>query len=148
MSKTGCMTRCLHWAGLALLLTCTLGHAALLFYGSKTPLTGIPLYAPGFEVRAEGMKIVKPAAGYPCFPDHSVKAEILEHLKNREKLGILLSESFGMTPDASICGMIFIHREASYPDIRHIGMEQFADYCRRRGLDEAQGRLLLGHLLD
>ena len=56
-------------------------------------------------VRAEGMKIVKPAAGYPCFPDHSVKAEILEHLKNREKLGILLSESYGMTPDASVCGI-------------------------------------------
>ena len=57
MSKTGCMTRCLHWASLALLLTCTLGHAALLLYGSKTPLTGIPLYAPGFEVRAEGMNV-------------------------------------------------------------------------------------------
>ena len=99
-------------------------------------------------VRAEGMKIVKPAAGYPCFPDHSVKAEILEHLKNREKLGILLSESYGMTPDASVCGMIFIHPEACYPDIRHIGKEQFSDYCRRRGLDETEGRVLLGHLLD
>ncbi|MDM8215018.1 hypothetical protein QUW15_02380 [Desulfovibrio piger] len=57
MSKNGCMTRCLHWASLALLLTCTLGHAALLFYGSKAPLTGIPLYAPGFEVQAEGMNV-------------------------------------------------------------------------------------------
>ena len=102
----------------------------------------------GKAVKAEGMTVIKPAAGYPSLADHSLKADILEHLKNREKLGILLSESFGMTPDASICGMIFIHREASYPDIRHIGMEQFADYCRRRGLDEAQGRLLLGHMLD
>ncbi len=95
-----------------------------------------------------GMTVVKPAPGYPGFPDHSVKGLILEHLKNREKLGILLSESYGMTPDASICGMVFIHPEACYPEIRHIGMEQFRDYCRRRGLDEAEGRVLLGHLLD
>lgn len=57
MSKNGCATRCLHWAGLALLLTCALGHAALLFHGSKTPLTGIPLYAPGFEIRTQGMRV-------------------------------------------------------------------------------------------
>lgn len=57
MSKIGCITRCLHWASLALLLTCALGHAALLFYGSKAPLTGIPLYAPGFEMQAGGMHV-------------------------------------------------------------------------------------------
>lgn len=57
MSKTGCIASCLHWISLALLLTCTLGHAALLLYGSKTPLTGIPLYAPGFEMQAEGMNV-------------------------------------------------------------------------------------------
>ena len=95
-----------------------------------------------------GMTIVKPAAGYPCFPDHSVKADILAHLKDRERLGISLSESYGMTPDASICGMIFIHPDACYPDIRHIGKEQFSDYCRRRGIDGAEGRKLLGHYLD
>ncbi len=99
-------------------------------------------------VSTEGMKVVKPAAGYPCFPDHSVKAEILEHLKDVEKLGISLSESYGMHPDASICGMIFIHAQACYPDIRHISREQFSDYCRRRKIDEAEGRILLGHLLD
>lgn len=57
MSKTGCIASCLHWISLALLLTCTLGHAALLLYGSKTPLTGIPLYAPGFEMQAEGINV-------------------------------------------------------------------------------------------
>ena len=99
-------------------------------------------------IRTAGMKTIKPAAGYPSFPDHSAKADILEHLKNREKLGILLSESFTMTPDASICGMIFIHAQACYPEIRHIGVEQFRDYCLKRGIGEDQGRILLGHLLD
>lgn len=96
----------------------------------------------------ERLKIIKPAAGYSCFPDHSVKKDILKYLKNTEKLGILLSESYGMTPDASVCGMIFIHPQACYPEIRRIGEEQFRDYCRRRGTDENNGRILLGHILD
>ncbi len=100
------------------------------------------------SVHSDGMKIIKPAAGYSCFPDHSVKADILKHLKSPEKLGILLSESYGMTPDASICGMVFIHPHACYPDIRHISEGQFTDYCRRRELDIEQGRILLGHLID
>ncbi len=95
----------------------------------------------------EKMKIIMPAAGYAVFPDHSAKTEILKHLKNREKLGILLSDSYGMTPDASICGMIFIHPEARYFDIRKIGAGQFADYCKRRGIGEEEGRILLGHLM-
>ena len=77
-----------------------------------------------------------------------MKADILKHLKSPEKLGILLSESYGMTPDASICGMVFIHPHACYPDIRHISEGQFTDYCRRRELDIEQGRILLGHLID
>lgn len=97
-------------------------------------------------LKKDGMSVIRPAAGYPILPDHSVKADILEHLKNPEKLGILLSDSYGMSPDASICGMIFIHPEAHYHDIRHIGEEQFRSYCRARGLTEEQGRILLGHL--
>lgn len=57
MTKKACLIRYLRWTSLALLLTCTLAHAALLFYGSRSPLTSIPLYAPGFEVRAEGMSV-------------------------------------------------------------------------------------------
>ena len=99
-------------------------------------------------LKRKDVSVIRPAAGYSCFPDHSVKAEILGHLKNTENLGILLSESYGMTPDASICGMIFIHPEACYPEIGHIGKEQFRDYCSRRGFPEEKGRILLGHLLS
>ena len=98
-------------------------------------------------LKVGGMTVIKPAAGYPALPDHSVKADILEHLKNPEKLGILLSESYGMTPDASICGMIFIHPEACYLEIRQIGEDQFRRYCQARGLSPEEGRILLGHLI-
>lgn len=98
-------------------------------------------------VTRPGMKIIRPAAGYSCFPDHSAKADILAHIKGSEKLGISLSESYGMTPDASVCGMVFIHQEACYPDIREIGPDQFRDYCSRRGIPESEGKILLGHIV-
>ena len=96
----------------------------------------------------ENMSVIMPAAGYSVFPDHSAKVLILEHLKDSAQLGIRLSDSYGMSPDASICGMVFIHPQARYHEIRHIGKAGFEDYCRRRGLTDEQGRVLLGHLLD
>ena len=97
-------------------------------------------------VKVAGMSVVKPAAGYPSLPDHSVKADILERIG--DGLGISLSEGYGMTPDASICGMVFIHPEACYPEIRRISRRQFEDYCRRRAIDRTEGRMLLGHYLE
>ncbi|MCI7569163.1 MAG: hypothetical protein MSH25_07340 [Desulfovibrio sp.] len=57
MSKKFCPAGSLRRTCLVLLLACTLAHAALLFLGSRSPLTSIPLYAPGFEVQAEGMSV-------------------------------------------------------------------------------------------
>ncbi len=51
------MPRILCRTFLALLLFCTLAHAALLLHGSRPPLLSIPLYAPGFEVRAGDMSV-------------------------------------------------------------------------------------------
>ena len=61
-------------------------------------------------------KIIKPAAGYASCPDHTLKRDILHLLPDSEKLGITLTESCGMIPEASVCGMIFIHRNAMYPE--------------------------------
>lgn len=102
----------------------------------------------GNAMRRKDMKIIKPAAGYPSLPDHSVKKDILEHLGKAGNPGITLSETFGMSPDASVCGMIFMHPEAYYLDIRHIGQEQFRMYCTERGMDEDTGRQMLGHLAN
>ena len=126
------------------------------------------------EVRQEmeGVKVVKPAAGYSSCPDHTLKKDILgilgecnethEHShqnhghncscgchghNHSHGLGIKLTESYAMTPDASICGMIFMHPEAGYPEIRNISREQYESYMARRGMDADTARRFLGHLL-
>lgn len=109
-------------------------------------------------------KIIKPAAGYASCPDHTLKGDILnllgEHVhphdchdshcachSNEEGLGISLTESYAMTPEASICGFIFMHPQARYPDIRNISKDQYDSYALRRGMDEQTARRFLRHLL-
>lgn len=95
----------------------------------------------------KGFKVIKPAAGYSSCPDHTLKRDILRLLQDSASLGITLTESCGMLPDASICGMIFIHREAMYPEIRNIGRQQYDSYISRRGMSPEEARRFLGHLL-
>ncbi|MGM9736293.1 MAG: methionine synthase [Candidatus Cryptobacteroides sp.] len=95
----------------------------------------------------EGAKVVKPAAGYASCPDHTLKKDLLEIIPGGERLDIALTESYAMIPDASICGMVFIHPQACYPEIRNVSGKQYGDYLRRRGMSEDEGRRFLGHLL-
>jgi 5-methyltetrahydrofolate--homocysteine methyltransferase len=62
-------------------------------------------------------------------------------------LGIELTESYAMVPESSICGLIFMHPEACYPEVRRIGREQYDGYVSRRGMSEETARRFLGHLL-
>ncbi len=120
-----------------------------------------------------GPKIIKPAAGYASCPDHTLKGDILELLgecgtphehsahhahgdhhghgcscgHKHGPLGISLTESYAMTPEASICGLIFMHPDAEYPDIRRISQAQYEEYARARGFDSEKSRRFLGHLL-
>ena len=62
-------------------------------------------------------------------------------------MGIELTESYAMTPDASICGLIFMHPQSCYPEIRHISQNQYDAYAERRGMDAETARRFLEHLL-
>ena len=92
-------------------------------------------------------KIIKPAAGYSSCPDHTLKRDILDMLPCGDKLEIKLTESYAMMPESSICGMIFMHPDATYPDIRRISQAKYEDYACRRGMSEETARRVLGHLL-
>ena len=114
----------------------------------------------------DGFKLIKPAVGYASCPDHTLKGDILRILgecgephhhihhghdckcgHKHGPLGISLTDSYAMTPEASICGFVFIHTEAGYPDIRAIGKEQYERYSESRGFDNDKARRFLGHML-
>ena len=89
-----------------------------------------------------------------CHPHNPVPATATDHhaqasasIHSAECLGIELTESYAMTPEASICGLIFMHPEAAYPQIRSISQEQYDNYVKRRGMDSEKARRFLGHLL-
>jgi 5-methyltetrahydrofolate--homocysteine methyltransferase len=69
-------------------------------------------------------------------------------LPEAEKLEISLTESYAMEPDASICGCVFVHKQASYPEIRKISQEAYDKYAEKRGLSPEKARQFLSHLLD
>ena len=99
-------------------------------------------------LRPEGAyKVIKPAAGYSSMPDHTLKKDFLEMLPDSHKLGIQLTESYAMQPDASICGAVFIHEDAAYPEIRRASAADVDNYAQKRGMTEAESKRFLSHLL-
>jgi 5-methyltetrahydrofolate--homocysteine methyltransferase len=81
------------------------------------------------KVRYQG---IRPAIGYPCIPDQSVIFE-LNQILHVEQIGITLTESGLMLPNASVCGLYFSHPAAFYFMIGKIGEDQLKDYAARRG---------------
>ena len=70
-------------------------------------------------IHDDSIRIIKPAAGYSSCPDHTLKRDIMELLSGKFDLKIRLTESYAMTPEASICGFIFWHPQAKYHEIRY-----------------------------
>ena len=95
----------------------------------------------------EGIKVIKPAAGYSSCPDHTLKRDIIQLLSGGYDLGIKLTETCAMIPEASICGLIFMHPEARYPEIRRISREQYDNYKAKRNMSDDDARRFLGHIL-
>ena len=80
---------------------------------------------------------IRPAFGYPACPDHSEKATLFELLGARS-VGLDLTESFAMTPAASVSGLYFSHPQSKYFAIQRIGQDQVADYAKRKGMDVSE----------
>ena len=93
------------------------------------------------------VKIIKPAAGYSSCPDHTLKGDIIDILSGKFSLGIKLTESYAMIPEASICGFIFMHPLAKYPEIRKISKAEVDAYARLRGMDAKTADRFLSHLV-
>jgi 5-methyltetrahydrofolate--homocysteine methyltransferase len=89
------------------------------------------------DLHAERFRGIRPAFGYPASPDHSLK-QALFGLLDAGQLGMDLTESFAMTPAASVSGLIFAHPASRYFSVGRIGKDQAEDYAARRGLDLAE----------
>ena len=76
---------------------------------------------------------IRPAFGYPACPDHSEK-ERLFALLNARSQGIELTESYAMTPAASVSGLYFGHPQSKYFAIQRVGQDQIEDYAKRKDM--------------
>ncbi len=85
------------------------------------------------ELIAEKYRGIRPALGYPACPDHSDKPKLFELLGAGEA-GLALTESFAMTPAASVSGLYLAHPKAKYFGVGRVGRDQVEPYAARKGL--------------
>ncbi|MFM9970960.1 MAG: methionine synthase [Burkholderiales bacterium] len=90
---------------------------------------------------AESYRGIRPAPGYPACPDHAVKAALFD-LLDATAIGMGITESYAMTPPASVAGFYLSHPQARYFAVGPIGADQTADFARRvaeaRRIEELQ----------
>ncbi|MDW5326262.1 methionine synthase [Plantactinospora sp. KLBMP9567] len=89
------------------------------------------------DLHAERFRGIRPALGYPASPDHSLKRELFD-LLDAEALGMGLTESYAMTPAASVSGLLFAHPSSRYFTVGRLGRDQVEEYAARRGLPVAE----------
>ncbi|CAN7266574.1 methionine synthase [Pseudorhodoferax sp. LjRoot39] len=76
---------------------------------------------------------IRPAPGYPACPEHSVKKGMFTLLQC-EDIGMGLTDSWAMTPAASVSGFYIGHPDSAYFNVGKIGQDQVEDLARRRGV--------------
>jgi 5-methyltetrahydrofolate--homocysteine methyltransferase len=89
------------------------------------------------ELIAESYRGIRPAFGYPACPDHSEKRRLFDLLA-AESAGLGLTESFAMTPGASVSGLYFGHPAARYFSVGRLARDQVEDYAARKGAPLAE----------
>jgi 5-methyltetrahydrofolate--homocysteine methyltransferase len=97
---------------------------------------------------AETYRGIRPAPGYPAQPDHTEKATLFKLLSAEDGAGMHLTESYAMTPPASVSGLYFAHPEAHYFGVGRIERDQVEDYARRKGWDVRTAERWLAPILN
>ena len=100
-------------------------------YGSDENLSGDDLIR-------EKYRGIRPAHGYPACPDHSEKRILFDLLDVENRVNIQLTDTFAMTPAASVSGLYFAHPEARYFSVDRIARDQVDNYARRKGISIAE----------
>ncbi len=92
---------------------------------------------PTEQLVAERFRGIRPAFGYPACPDHSEKSKLFA-LLDAEEAGLALTETYAMTPAASVSGIYLAHPEARYFSVGRIGRDQVSDYAARKRVSAAE----------
>lgn len=100
------------------------------------------------DLIAERYRGIRPAPGYPACPEHSEKETLFRLLAAEENTGIALTDSFAMSPAASVSGYYFSHPDSRYFSVGKITPDQVEDLAQRSGQDVARLTKLLGPNLD
>ncbi len=90
---------------------------------------------------------IRPAPGYPACPDHTSKAALFELLEAPKNAAMELTESYAMTPAASVAGFYLAHPEARYFAITKIDRDQLQDWAERCGMTVREAEKWLAPLL-
>ncbi len=87
------------------------------------------------DLRLERYRGIRPAFGYPACPDHTEKKTLFALLEAESRCGVSLTESYAMTPPASVSGMYLHHPDARYFNLGRVGQDQVEAYAQRKGED-------------
>ncbi|HEX5172530.1 MAG TPA: methionine synthase [Gaiellaceae bacterium] len=92
---------------------------------------------PADQLIAERFRGIRPAFGYPACPDHSEKPKLFALLAAAEA-GLALTETYAMTPAASVSGIYLAHPDARYFSVGRLGRDQVEDYAARKRVSPAE----------
>jgi 5-methyltetrahydrofolate--homocysteine methyltransferase len=84
------------------------------------------------QLIAEEYQGIRPAAGYPSWPDHTEKATLWQLLGVEAAAGIRLTESYAMWPAAAVSGLYFAHPDAKYFAVDLLTRDQVENYSARK----------------
>ena len=110
-------------------------------YGREESLTNA-------ELIREEYRGIRPAPGYPAFPDHAEKGTIWRLLDVEANTGMRITESFAMWPGSSVSGLYFAHPQSRYFNLGKIERDQVEDYAKRKGMTIAEAERWLGPNLN
>ncbi|BDV32779.1 methionine synthase [Methylocystis iwaonis] len=100
------------------------------------------------ELIGEPYAGIRPAPGYPAQPDHTEKATLFTLLDVEKRTGVKLTESFAMTPAASVSGLYIGHPQAHYFGVAKVERDQVEDYARRKGMSVTEVERWLAPILN
>jgi 5-methyltetrahydrofolate--homocysteine methyltransferase len=91
---------------------------------------------------------IRPAPGYPACPDHTEKQALFALLDATNNTGISLTESFAMSPAASVSGWYFSHPQSKYFNIGKIQKDQLESLASRKGIATEDLTYWLSSIID